>query len=231
MLRLRIIVVLCLLVSACSHQPARESAARSYQGSMPSDLSGFWQRDYWRGDDVNRELDLWFRRLSRTSPDQRLIGYPGLDNSGGFISSGYVSEILALARLADEITRLRYFSISQTENEITVERENDFDISCRFSDGVARGVTTSFGAEICGWSDKQFVSRLILPDGLLVNHRFTVAPDSQNLHISTTVSSSTTGLSFSLGRFYTKYQPFPSQFDCIDTLSRNRVCTMGEDSP
>lgn len=231
MLRSWIVLALSFLVAACSQQPTRDSAARSYEDTMPTDLGGFWERDYWRGDDVNRALDLWFRRLNRATPDQRFVGYPGLDNTGAIFSSQYVNSILALARLADEITRLRYFSISQTENKITVEREDDFDISCEFYDGVAQGAATSYGAEICGWNDEQFISQLMLPDGLFISHRFTVAPDSQNLHVSTTASSSTTGLSFTLGRFYTKYQPSPSQFDCIDTLSRNRVCTMGEDSP
>lgn len=230
MLRPWTLLVVCLLVAACSQQPARVSTPRVYEDTMPADLSGSWERDYWRGDDVNRALDLWFRRLSRANSNQGFAGYSSLDN-GAVFSSRYVNSIMALARLADAITRFRYFSISQTEHEITVEREDDFNIYCEFFEGVAEGAATDYGAEICGWSDDQFVSRLLLPDGLRVNHRFTVADDSQNLHISTTVSSNNTGLSFTLGRFYTKYQPSPSQFDCIDTLSRNRVCTMGEDSP
>ena len=224
-------LVLCLLVSACSQQVTRDSTPRSYEDTMPADLSGSWERDYWRGDDVNRALDQWFRRLSRSMPDQRFAGYSGLDSAGTIISPRDVNSILALARLADAITRLRYFSISQSENEISVEREDDFDIFCEFYEGIARGATTDYGAEICGWNGDQFVSRLILPDGLLVSHRFTIAPDSRNLHVSTTVSSSTTGMSFTLGRFYSKYERSPSRFDCIDTLSRNRVCSMGEDSP
>ncbi len=141
-----------------------------------------------------------------------------------------MASILALARLADVITRLRTFTISQSEHEISVERDQDFDMLCEFYDGVAQGAITDYGAEICGWDGDQFVSRLVLPDGLLVSHRFTIAPDSENLHVATTVSSSATGLSFTLSRFYTKFEPYPSQFDCIDTFSRNRVCTMGEDS-
>ena len=231
MSRSRATLVLCLLAAGCSQQPTRNNAALEYENTMPADLSGSWERDYWRGDDVNRALDLWFRRLSRATPDQRLVGYSNLDNSGAIFSPRDVSSILALARLADEITRLRSFSISQTESEIRVEREDDFDMSCEFYEGVAQGPTTAYGAEICGWNGDQFVSRLILPDGLRVNHRFTVAQNGENLHVATTVSSNASGLSFTLGRFYTKFEASSSLFNCVDTLSRNRVCVMGEGSP
>ena len=231
MLRLQTILVLCSLFVACSQQPTRSSAELNFERSMPADLGGSWARDYWRGDDVNTALDGWFRRLRRAVPDARPAGITSLDNAGTITTQRDVTTILALARLADEITRFRYFSISQSEHEIRVEREDDFDIFCEFFAGVAQGAITDYGTEVCGWNGDQFISRLILPDGLLVNHRFTIAQDSQNLHVATTVSSTTTGMSFTLSRFYTKYEPSPSQFDCIDTLSRNRVCTMGEDSP
>ena len=228
LLRSRSVLVLCLLVAACSQQPTRDTAIRSYEGTMPVDLSGSWQRDYWRGDDINTVLERWFRQLSRLAPDQRLATYPSLD--GGITSSGNVNSVLALARLADDVTRLRYFTISQSEHEISVEREQDFDMYCEFYDGVAQGTSTDYGAEICGWDGDRFVSRLILPGGLLVSHRFTIAQDGENLHVATTVSSSASGASFTLNRFYSKYVPYGSPFDCIETLSRNRVCTMGEDS-
>ncbi len=231
MLRLQTILVLCSVLVACAQQPTRSSAGLAFERSMPADLSGSWARDYWRGDDINKALDRWFRRLRRAAPDARPVGITSLDNAGMITTSRDVTTILALARLADEITRFRYFSISQSEHQISVEREYDFDIFCEFFDGVAQGAITDYGAEVCGWNGDQFISRLILPDGLLVSHRFTIATDNQNLNIATTVSSTTTGMSFTLSRFYTKYEPSPSRFDCIDTLSRNRVCTMGEDSP
>ena len=224
-------LALWLLVAACTQQPARDVAVRSNQSSMPADLSGLWGRDYFRGDDVNRALDQWFRRLRRSAPNLRPAGLPELDNAGTIASPRDVDSILALARLADELTRPRYFTISQTEYEISVEREDDFDISCQFYDGVAQGARTLYGEEICGWSGDQFISRLILPDGLLVSHRFTVAPEGGELHVATTVSLSSTGMSFTLSRFYNKYEPSSSMFNCVDTLSRNRVCTTEEGSP
>ncbi len=229
--RLWIGLGLGLLVSACEQQPVREITVRNYQSTMPADLSGLWGRDYFRGDDVNRALEQWFRRLRRSAPNYRPSRLPELDNAGTVSSPRDVNSILALARLADELTRPRYFTISQTESEISVEREDDFDISCEFYDGLAQGVRNSYGQEVCGWSADTFISRLYLPDGLLVSHRYTVAPEGDALHVATTVSLQTTGMSFTLNRFYNKYEPSGSLFNCVDTLSRNRVCTTGEGSP
>ena len=220
------LVAVGLLVAGCA-QPTTRPGTVAVQDSLPADLSGYWERDYFRGDDVNRALDQWFRRLRRGNPNVLPPGLNNLDNAGVIYSQRDVSSILALARLADEITRLRYFSIAQTEAEISVVRENDFDISCEFSDGVAQGAATPYGAEICGWNGEQFISRLVLPDGLLVSHRYTVAPEGQDLHVATTVASTNTGMAFTLSRFYTKYDPGSSQFECIETLSRNRVCATG----
>ncbi len=220
------LIVIGVLVVGCA-QPTARPASTTVQSSLPADLNGNWERDYFRGDDVNRALDQWFRRLRRASPDLRPPGLSGLDNAGTVYSTRDVNSILALARLADEITRLRYFSIAQSEEEISVVRENDFDIFCEFSNGAAQGTATPYGAEVCGWNGEQFISRLVLPDGLLVSHRFTVAPEGQDLHVATTVSSTNTGMAFTLSRFYTKYDPGTSQFECIETLSRNRVCSTG----
>ena len=230
-LRAWFVCAVSLPLLACTQQPPREVTVRNNQSSMRTDLSGLWGRDYFRGDDVNRALEQWFRRLRRPAPNLRPAGLPELDNAGVVSSPRDVNSILALARLADELTRPRYFTISQTENEISVEREDDFDISCQFSGGAAEGPGNAYGQEICGWSGDIFISRLYLPDGLLVSHRYTVHPEGEELHVATTVSLRTTGMSFTLNRFYNKYEQSSSMFNCVDTLSMNRVCTTEEGSP
>ena len=219
---------LCLLVAACSQQPARDYAIGRDEVVVPVNLNGSWERDYSRGDDVNKALGRLFRRLSREMPDQR-----NANNSrvGAISPSLNISSIVALARLADAITRPSVLTISQSEREITIEREGDFAMVCEFYDGVARGPSTDYGTEVCGWDGHQFISRLILPDGLRVSHRFTVAPGGENMHVATTVSSSATRVPFTLNRFYARFEPPESDYNCIETLSRKRVCSTGEVSP
>ena len=102
---------------------------------------------------------------------------------------------------------------------------------CEFYDGVAKGTTSDYGAEVCGWDGDQLVSHLILPDGLIVIHRFTLSPNKKNMRVTTTVSSSTARVPFTLNRFYMRFEPPSSEFNCIETLSMKRVCSTGEIVP
>lgn len=226
MIRTLSLLTLCLFLTACLQQPAREVGTRSYAGIMPVDISGSWERDFSRGDDVNKALTRLFRQLNRTARRQQLPNY-----SSQFASQANVSAILALARLAQLVTRPTVLTISQSENEIRIEREGDFAMLCEFHDNVARGSVTEYGTEVCGWTGEQFVSRLLLPDGLAISHRFTLAPDGENMHVATTVSSSSSRVPFTLHRFYTRFEPLASEYNCVETLSRKRVCTLNGESP
>ena len=102
---------------------------------------------------------------------------------------------------------------------------------CEFYDGVAKGTTSSYGAEVCGWDGNQLVSHLVLPDGLIISHRFALSADSRNMRVTTTVSSSTSSVPFTINRFYMKFNRPPSKFNCMETLSMKRVCSTGEIVP
>jgi len=208
-----------------------DDAIRSYDGALPADLSGSWERDYSRGDEINQALERSFRQLNRVTANQEFASNSRQKNGGPIASPRDVSSILALARLAELITRLDFFTISQSEHEISIEREDDFAIFCEFYDGVAQGTVTDYGTEVCGWDGHQFVSHLVLPDGLLVTHRFTTSADGEKMHVATTVSSSATRVPFTLNRFYMKFEPSAGKFNCIETLSMKRVCSTGELSP
>jgi hypothetical protein len=228
MLRIRNTIVLCLLVAACSQQVAGDKTVRSYQGEVATNLSGSWQRDYSRGDDVNNVVNYLFRELQRSRADPRLANDPRYGSVGPSISQQDVTEILAIAQLADTITRPDVLTISQTTHDISIERKDDFTIFCEFYNGMSQGPETEYGSEICGWDDHQFVSRLILPDGLRVTHRFTMGTGGKNLHVATTVSSKGANLPVTLNRFYALFDVPESDFNCIETLSMKRVCSTGE---
>ena len=222
--RMGCIPILCLLLAACSQQPVIIEEMQHFEGAMSADLSGSWERNYALDDEVNAALQVAYNKLSRTMPDERFPGSPG----PGAPSSRDASKLLALARLAEEITRPDVLTISQNEHEISVARKDDFSLQCAFYDGVATGIENDYGTEICGWDGNQLVSILLLPDGLHVTHRFTVARDGLQLRVVTTVSSSSSRVPFTLRRFYTKFERPRSNFNCIETLSMKRVCSTGE---
>ena len=223
-------VALFLLFVACSQQPTIESEALSYEGATPVDLGGSWERDYSRGDDVRLVLRRLYSQMSRAA-QQRASNNPYLGGSEGGISAKDASSIQALAQLADEITRPDVLTISQNEYEISVKRKDDFDLLCEFYGGVSKGTGSPYGTEVCGWDQDQLVSYLQLPDGLTVIHRFTISNDSNYLRVVTTVASTTSRTPFTLSRFYRKFEPAESDFNCIETLSMKRVCSTGEINP
>ena len=219
------IVATCLVLAACTPaKPVIDEQMMRIDGEMPADLSGSWERDYSRGDNVNQVLRDIYYYLSRTSADRAYTRRPGPVQP----SSRDMQSISALARLAELITRPQVLTISQNDREITVDRKDDFSLLCAFYDGVARGTESAYGTEICGWDGDQLVSHLVLPDGLQVTHRFTVSADRQQLRVVTTVSSNTARVPVTLSRFYRKFERLPPDFNCIETLSMKRVCSTGE---
>jgi hypothetical protein len=222
------IFALCLFAVACAQQqPVIEPEMMRIDGALPADFSGSWQRDYALDDDVNAVLRVAYDRLNRSAADQQYSRAP----SGPVVSQKDASSLLAIARLAELITRPDELTISQNDREIFVERKDDYSILCAFHDGVAKAASSQYGAEICGWDGNNLVSNLVLPDGLQVTHRFTISPDGKQLRVVTTVASSTSRLPFSLRRFYTKFSRPSSGFNCIETLSMKRVCSTGEIRP
>ena len=219
-----------LLITACSQQPAMDFTARSYDGAMPVDLSGSWERDYSRGDDINGVLSDLFYRLNRQAA-QRMPNDPRRGKAAATLSQREASSIVALARMAEMITRPDILTISQNAYEISISRKDDFSMLCEFYDGVAKGTTSDYGTEVCGWDGDQLISHLVLPDGLIVIHRFTISPDRIYMRVTTTVSSSTARVPFTLDRFYIQFEPPSSEFNCIETLSMKRVCSTGEIIP
>ncbi len=224
MLRMSFTVVLLLLLAACSQQPVISDEMSRFEGSMPANFSGSWQRNYARDDEVNAVLRDAYNRLIRTSPDQRRPAGSGTDPS----SSKQMDSLLALARLAELITRPDVLTISQTRHEISIARKDDFDMLCAFYDGVAKAIENDNGTEICGWDGRQLVSNLVLQGGLQVTHRFTISTDGQQMRVVTTVSSTTSRIPFTLRRFYSKFERPTSGFNCIETFSMKRVCSTTE---
>jgi len=223
-------LALFYLLAACSQQPTIDSESLSYEGAMPVNLGGSWERDYSRGSDVNYELRRLYNQMSRAAQQRAATGgYPGNIDVG--MSAKDASSLQALALLADEITRLDVLTISQNDYEISVERKDDFDMLCEFYGGTAKGTGSVYGTEVCGWDQDQLVSYLSLPDGLTVIHRFTISSDGNYLRIVTTVASTTSRTPFTLSRFYRKFEPTKSDFNCVETLSMKRVCSTGEINP
>lgn len=223
-------IVVCCLVSGfglpgcVAKPPLLIEDTRYFEGEMPADFSGYWVRDYVRSDNLNEVLRNTYYELAKRrggAGNQALRGPSQQD----------VSTLMPLARLAELITRYDELTISQTEYEILVEREDDFALLCAFFDGVAKPTDSPFGREVCGWDDGRLISLQEMPEGLAVVHRFEVSEDKKQLRVITTVSSDTARVPFTLNHYYWKTQKLPPAYECIETLSMKRVCSTGQLTP
>lgn len=228
-LRTSCALLLCGLSAACSTTSVVEidESIRTYQGGVPVNLSGSWERDYSRGEDIQVALNRAFNQMGGSA---RSSGFSTDPRTGGpYISQQRADAVVALARLAELITRQDVITIEQSAHEISVDRKDDFSISCEFYDGTAKGPLTDYGSEICGWENDDFISNLVLPGALLVGHRFTMGPDGERLRVITTVATDVAGVPLVLERFYRKFEPSSSKFNCVETLSMNRVCSTSKE--
>jgi len=224
MMRLRYLLLVCLVAAGCARQPVIDEQMSSIPaGPMPADFSGSWQRNYARDDDLNAALAAAYDRLARSIPDQRVAGSPVPVGP----SSKDTEALYALARLAEQITRPDVLTIAQDDFEIRVDRKDDFSLLCTFYDGKAKPIESPYGIETCGWDRDNLVSHLRLPGGLKITHRFTMSTDRQQLRVVATLESSSSRVPFTLRRFYTKFERPAPALNCIETLSMKRVCSTG----
>ena len=150
------------------------------------------------------------------------------DNPGAaYAAIAELRSTQALGRFAELVSRATVMNIKQSGEDIVIEREGDYALVCDF---VARKLARSkLGQERCGWVDNALVFDVLLPDKLLVRHRFILSEDRQRINVATTVANRRAGAPFTLNRVFMPYQAGEGQFACENTLDRGRVCTLGTD--
>lgn len=215
-----------LVLQGCARAPVLPTTVNTSH----ADFTGSWELNFGRSDDVNHELAQLFRKLSASAQRQARSGVR-TQNSGLITSRGAAQSVIDLARLAESITRTQVLEIQHNEDTIEVRREDDFSLVCGFYDNIAELSESTYGTELCGWDGHQLVFRIGLPEGLTVSHRMTVAPSKQQLHIATTVASSTAPVPFTLNQFFDRFEEVESEFDCEYTLTRQKVCTPRRRTP
>lgn len=206
-----------LLLVACSSSSRHEAGTTAGQ----VDFSGSWEVDFSQSESVRdvytrtvHQLQRDLERRSRGQPEQQAMLAAGAISGEG---------LYTLARMAEVVTEPQLLDIRQDANEITVKREGSFALQCDFRSDLER--TSAFGRETCEWRDHQLFFRVELPDGLIIVHRFILAPDGRRLQMATTLFSKQASQPFTVARVFNRYDPTRSGFTCRQTLTRERVCT------
>jgi hypothetical protein len=189
------------------------------------DFSGSWEMDYGRSENVQQRLQQLYRGLQRQAERQaRAQGGDRRSPVSVGPSNNAVRALVSQAKLADHITASQVLEIDQGRTDVEIQREGNFALTCNFADDDPRPQESDLGSELCGWDSHQLVFVIHLPDSTRINHRLTLAPAGDSLHIATTVKHG--GASpFTLNRVYYRFQPMPEDYSCEYTLTRGRVCS------
>ena len=147
------------------------------------------------------------------------------------LPAGSGEAVTGLARFAEEITRLPMLDIKQDVEGINVEREKDFNLRCKYRDRQYVQSTNPFGTEVCGWSQNRLFFNMNMAGGLHISHQFSLSRDGSMLNVTTTVTSDSVGAPLIISNFYNRFNLPDANYDCRQTLTRNKVCTQGKPEP
>jgi hypothetical protein len=224
---LAVTALAALVLGACaSTEPVPDAP---YTRNATVDFSGSWEIDYARSDDAERRLRTTLLQLTK-SPDPYSVRVDPAIGGARVAppSEGSLNAVVALAQLAEEITRPQVLEIDQSVEEIEIDRGDEtFALTCALFADRPEYEEGVLATELCGWDEDRLVFRASLPDGLSINHRFTLSPDGEQLHVATTLSAPGAAAVFTLNRFYNRFEPLPGRDGCRETLTRGRVCEYG----
>lgn len=197
------------------------------------DFGGFWEKDFRRSDDWQDELTRTMRMRQEAAARQNANPGAGRNVTVPPISIGNLNlnrargrgaSVVDLARLTEYLSRQTTLRITQTREEVRIERRGDSTLVCGTGWDVLQTFASDYGVEACGWDGQQLVFQTMLPDDLIIVHRFSVSADGQLLNLI--ISAVSKGAeSFDLIQAFNRYDAPPEEFDCEQTLSRGRVCS------
>ncbi len=212
-----------LLGIFCSSSIASAAEAPQERSNpLRPDFSGSWEKDFARSDRWEEEVQRTIDQLNREAQMQQRRN----DSSSIGISNPRrgAGNVIANARLAELISRQTTMRVTQTSDEVRIERQGDAALVCSTANNVEDTFSSAHGTEYCGWDRTQLVFEIVLSAGVLITHRFSVDTDGQTLSMLTTVSDRNS-VPFNLIQFFNRYDAPEDNYDCVQTLSRGLVCS------
>lgn len=220
------VLVICFasgVLAGCISQPETVDAIEEIPIVKRPDFSGSWEMDYRLSDQADEKIRWQYMEAlaaeerARQSEDSRYRS-AALDH----LRTGNLSQgIVAIGRFTEEISRANVLTIRQNPERITIEREEDYALTCEFS--LATQVDSPFGQEGCVWYGDQLIFDLKLPEGLNVRHTLSRSVDRVNLATSVYYDR----IPFTLNRVYTPFVPGDEQYDCEFKVATLKTCTLG----
>ena len=215
------LTALCALVTTFGYGCASETPIEQPVVGPVAELGGHWEVDYARSDTVQTQINASFREVQREIRRRQEAVERGASPQG--MPLGDLDTLIALAKMTELVTDSDLLEIEQDPHILRVERANNFALSCDLDE--AQVVHSLLGAERCWWDGQQWHFLVRLPDGLSIEHRFSISEDSRSLAQRTVLAAPGVNRALEVVRIYSRYDPSARGFRCKETLSRGRVCT------
>ena len=191
--------------------------------ATPVDMTGHWEIDFARSDNLQDQLSAIARRVQREAVRRARLAEEGRGYAGSPLPGQ--SDLVTLARLAEIITEPILLEVIQNDARIRVKRENSFALVCEY-DGSGLSITVdTLGIQRCGWDGDQLFFVLELEEGLDVTHRLSRSDKTDMLLLVTSVETASTRFPLVVSQYFTPYDPDALGYRCERTLTRGKVCS------
>lgn len=211
---------LIALSFGCSSGPVKQEITRV---ASPVDMSGHWEMDYAKSDNLQDQLNAVARQIRREAARREQLAKEGRGFAGAPLPGR--RDLITLARLAEIITEPTLLDVVQAAGRTRVKRENSFALVCE-TDGSAISVTIDLlGEQRCGWDGSQLFFMLTLQEGLEVTHRLSHSEQSDTLLLVTSVDTPNTKFPLVVSQFFKRYDPESLGFKCERSLTKGKICT------
>ena len=191
--------------------------------ATPVDMTGHWEIDFARSDNLQDQLSSIARRVQREAVRRARLAEEGRGYAGSPLPDQ--SDLVTLARLAEIITEPVLLEVIQNDARIRVKRDKSFALVCEY-DGSGLSITVdTLGIQRCGWDGDQLFFVMELEEGLDVTHRLSRSDKTDMLLLVTSVETTSTRFPLVVSQYFTPYDPDALGYRCERSLTRGKVCS------
>ena len=204
----------------CAQERHTEAITRV---ATPVDMTGHWEIDFARSDNLQDQLGSIARRVQREAVRRARLAEEGRGYAGSPLPDQ--SDLVTLARLAEIITEPVLLEVIQNDARIRVKRDKSFALVCEY-DGSGLSITVdTLGIQRCGWDGDQLFFVMELEEGLDVTHRLSRSDKTDMLLLVTSVEATSTRFPLVISQYFTPYDPDALGYRCERSLTRGKVCS------
>ena len=204
----------------CAQERQNEAITRV---ATPVDMTGHWEIDFARSDNLQDQLGSIARRVQREAVRRARLAEEGRGYAGSPLPDQ--SDLVTLARLAEIITEPVLLEVIQNDARIRVKRDKSFALVCEY-DGSGLSITVdTLGIQRCGWDGNQLFFVMELEEGLDVTHRLSRSDKTDMLLLVTSVETTSTRFPLVVSQYFTPYDPDALGYRCERSLTRGKVCS------